>query len=363
MALEENVASINDRLKAAEIPVRVRLNGKKLGLRATLPLKPGQGVGRKQQDIRMGIPATREGLRRIELEAQQLGNAIANNTFSWVKYLPRELKPLELPVSELVQQFKTSYMRSNKVKESTWKETWQRTFDRLPQHEPLKEVSILAVVLRTADHSRARELECQRLQRLADHAGLTLDLSPYKGNYDSATAPRTIPEDDQIVNWCKSIPSPQWRWAFGMMAAFGLRPHEVFFVEFQDAYTIRLMRGKTGDRTVRAIPPDWVERWGLQSPNPPKATGKTHRDYGQRVNRQMSRYRDEQGLLPKGFTAYDLRHAYAIRGSVKLEKPLPVSTMAAMMGHSVAVHTKTYHRWLTDATNEAVYRRLVLGKD
>jgi integrase len=308
----------------------------------------------------MSIPATREGLRCIELEAQQLGNAIATHTFSWDRYLPLELKPLELPVSELVQQFKASYVRSNKIKESTWQGTWQQTFNKLPQNEPLTEVSILAVVLLTADHSRARELTCQRLQRLAVHAGMAIDLSSYKGGYGTTTAPRTIPEDEQIIEWCESIPNPQWRWSLGMMSALGLRPHELFFVEALDDYAFRVMRGKTGDRTVRAIPPDWVERWDLRSLNSPKVTGQTYRDYGQRVNRQIARYRDEQGLLPKGFTAYDLRHAYAIRGSVRLG--IPVSTMAAMMGHSVAVHTKTYHRWLTDATNEAVYRRLVLGE-
>lgn len=356
---KDEVRKINERLKAASIPVRVRLDSSKLGLRATLPLKPGRGVGRKQQDIRMGIPVTREGLRRIELEAQQLGDAIATNTFSWDRYLPQKLKPSEVSTSELIQQFKSSYMRSHKIKESTWRETWQRTFDKLPQDQPLSDVAVLAVLLSTEDHSRARELAYQRLQRLVDYAALGIDLSPYKGSYGAAEVPRTIPEDRQIVQWHKAIPTPQWRWAFGMLAAFGLRPHELFFLEFQDAYTVRVLRGKTGDRTVRAIPPDWVGVWDLQSIQVPKVSGTTDRDYGQRVNRRFYEYR-KRGILPTGFTAYDLRHSYAIRGSVRLA--LPVSTMAAMMGHSVTVHTKIYHRWLTDATNEAVYRRMVLNQ-
>jgi hypothetical protein len=64
---------INSRLKAAAIPVRVRLNGKRLVLRATLPKKPGEGEGTKQQDLSLGIPANKDGLRRIEAEAQKLG--------------------------------------------------------------------------------------------------------------------------------------------------------------------------------------------------------------------------------------------------------------------------------------------------
>jgi hypothetical protein len=56
---------------------------------------------------------------------------------------------------------------------------------------------------------------------------------------------------------------------------------------------------------------------------------------------------------------------HAIRGSIV--KRLPVSVMAAMMGHSVGVHTRSHHQWLSDATNDAtneqVYREMILGKE
>jgi hypothetical protein len=77
------VDQINIRLKAASIPVRVRLNGKRLVLRATLPKKPGEGEGTKQYDLSLGIPDNKDGLRRIEAEAQKLGSLISLDKFLW----------------------------------------------------------------------------------------------------------------------------------------------------------------------------------------------------------------------------------------------------------------------------------------
>ena len=69
----EAVAQINARLKAANLPVRVVARAKSaLTLQATLPRKPGQGHGKKQQEISLGIRASKEGLRRIENEAHIL---------------------------------------------------------------------------------------------------------------------------------------------------------------------------------------------------------------------------------------------------------------------------------------------------
>ncbi|MBD1847042.1 hypothetical protein H6F89_27270 [Cyanobacteria bacterium FACHB-63] len=109
LPLETQVQRINDHLKQANIPVRVRINGKVLGLRATLPIK--SGIGRKQQDVRLGIPATADGLREVEAKAHQLGKEIATDTFLWVNWeRDRALQPHEIPVSHLVQNFKTEYL-------------------------------------------------------------------------------------------------------------------------------------------------------------------------------------------------------------------------------------------------------------
>jgi integrase len=354
--MNDEIAAINARLKQARIPVAVRLNGNYLVLRANLPKKPGDGDGKKRYDISLKIPGNKDGLRRIEAEAQKLGSLITLNRFSWDAYLKPQDEPQEKITAELVSEFKSDYSRSHRVKESTWAETWQRTFDRLPQNEALTGESILAVVLTTEPHTRNRELTCQRLQKLADYADIPIDLKPYQGEYNEReTKPRKIPADELIVQWRDRIPSERgWQWVYGLIATFGIRPHEAFFCEFVDSMTLKVIEGKTGARITRAIHPEWAEQWQLIDIQRPNITGRSHRDYGQRTSRQFARYE-----VP--FVPYDLRHAFAIRGSIV--KHLPVSTMASMMGHSVNVHTRIYHRWLSDATNEEVYRKIILGLD
>jgi hypothetical protein len=67
---ESAIAQINQRLKTGSTPVRIWLNGSRLVLRATLPKKPGDGVGVKQYDLSLGIAANKDGLKRVEIEAQ-----------------------------------------------------------------------------------------------------------------------------------------------------------------------------------------------------------------------------------------------------------------------------------------------------
>ena len=63
----------------------------------------------------------------------------------------------------------------------------------------------------------------------------------------------------------------------------------------------------------------------------------TLQQVGRRVAEQFRRYQ-----LP--FTPYDLRHAWALR---TIHVGLPDTVAARMMGHSVAIHTRTYHHWIT----------------
>ena len=63
----------------------------------------------------------------------------------------------------------------------------------------------------------------------------------------------------------------------------------------------------------------------------------TLQQVGRRVAEQFRRYD-----LP--LTPYDLRHAWAVR---TIHIGLPDTVAARMMGHSVAIHTRTYHHWIT----------------
>ncbi|MBD2072699.1 site-specific integrase [Phormidium sp. FACHB-592] len=349
----EGIEQVNDRLKAANVPVRVRLKGKNLALRATLPKKPGDGIGRKQYDISLLLSATKDGLKRAEREAHKLAQNLAEGSFTWKLYIGSQHDPQAKPIAQWVNEFKDEYFRTHRIKEATWSNTWAGTFRKLPANEPISETLLLAVVFSTEEDSRNRELTCQRLQRFAEFVGLQTDLSFYKGEYEPE--PRDIPTDEMIIEWRDRIPNQRWQWVYGMLATFGLRPHEAFACEFIDPLTLKVHQGtKTGSRITRAILPEWAKQWHLIEMKRPNVRS-SGRACGQLVSRQFGIDRDNLPFVP-----YDLRHAWAVRASVA--KGLPVSTAAAMMGHSVTTHTRIYHRWLSDAQNERVYRSLILGE-
>ena len=136
------------------------------------------------------------------------------------------------------------------------------------------------------------------------------------------------------------------------MATYGLRNHEVFFSDLSalrdegDRVIRVLPTTKTGEHQVWPFNPDWVERFDLlKLGREPQALPvistdlrtTTLQQVGRRVTEQFRRYD-----LP--LTPYDLRHAWAVR---TIHIGLPDTVSARMMGHSVAIHTRTYHHWIT----------------
>jgi integrase len=344
------VDEANQWLKAEGYPVRLKLKGSKLALRATLPNKPGKVEGRSRAEISLDIHATKAGIAAAKRKAVTLADRMADGSFNWAMYI-EEADPLaDKSIGQWVDDFKAHYMKSSKIRPDVWANTWASTFKKLPQDEPLKEALLLAVVLSTVEDSRNRELTCQRLQRLADYAGLPIDLKPYLGDYEPE--PRDIPADELIVEWRDRIPDPARQWVYGVIAAFGIRPHEAFECQPIDALTLQVGKDtKTGARITRAIRPEWAESWNLAKVLLPKTQAQGLRERGQTVSDFFRAYD-----VP--FHPYDLRHAWAIRVSVTNGVPLPVA--AKMMGHSVETHTRQYHRWLSEAENQRVYASLIL---
>jgi integrase len=155
-----------------------------------------------------------------------------------------------------------------------------------------------------------------------------------------------LPSDEDIVAAWHQIPNLGWKFVYGVMATFGLRNHEVFFCNYMgldrgDTMIEVLPTTKTGSHQVWAFYPEWIEQFDLRIVRLPDVetdlSRTTLQRIGQRVTAQFRRYK-----IP--FSPYDLRHAWAIR---TIHFGLPDTVAAKMMGHSVAVHTRTYHQWIT----------------
>jgi integrase len=210
---------------------------------------------------------------------------------------------------------------------------------------------IYATIQSTKANSRSRQACCTAMQALDKFLDLNLPhpLAPLAGHYNpSQTQRRHLPSDADILEFYEKIPNPAWRFVYGIMATYGLRNHEVFFTDFEGLLTGEpeavievLETTKTGEHQVWPFQRQWVEQLNLhQVQLPPINTNlaeTTLQKIGQRVTQQFRRYH-----VP--FHPYDLRHAWAVR---TIHVGLPDTVAARMMGHSVAIHNRTYHRWLT----------------
>ncbi|MBF2036120.1 MAG: site-specific integrase [Leptolyngbyaceae cyanobacterium T60_A2020_046] len=365
--LDDSITKVNARLKAAQLGLIIERRGNKLALRGTLPPRPDSDRQRPhQQRIPLGLPATKAGLKQIEQEAKVIAARLIERTFDWHSYLPHATG-MVLASTDLATQIAAfeAHYRSQAIDHpekvaASVKTTWDKAYapylrkltqvcDRRP-HLSLPK-ALIATVQETRNHSRSRQICCTALDAFARflQIDISADLKSLTGSYSGRlTQKRDLPSDDLILEWFEKIPNPAWRCVYGLMAAYGLRNHEVFFCDYSalrhgDANAVIevLPTTKTGAHDVWPFLPEWVDRFGLRSLElPPIQTDlnrTTLQQIGQRVSVQFRRYG-----VP--FSPYDLRHAWAVR---TILIGLPDTVAARMMGHSVHIHTRTYHRWIT----------------
>lgn len=348
------VADANARLHTASTKVRIEARGGMLYLRATLPSKPGTGRTQShQQRIRLGWPATAQGIKKAEASAILLRARLTDGVFTWADYMEgSDRNPLK--VSDVVAKFEQAYRAQNQMHDRTWHKNWLKTFRQLPQNELLSPELLQRLALSKEPHTAGRKETCVRLQKLADFAGLKLDLSSLQGGYGAASVKVIdLPSDELIAEWRDRIPNKGWQWVYGIMAAGGLRPHEAFFCEWTDD-GLRVLKGKTGPRLVSELfYPEWVEQWRLKEIVLPNTNAEASYETG-RLGREVARALHRYGLP---FRPYALRHAAAVRMTVGFE--MPVTTSAALLGHSPDLHLKTYQKYIRqDQVRKSVQRAM-----
>jgi integrase len=171
--------------------------------------------------------------------------------------------------------------------------------------------------------------------------------------------PRQLPDDETILSWFYKIKNPAWRWVYGMLATYGLRNHEVFRLNFESlketSPVIEVLEGKTGDRRIWACYPEWVEDFQLLNVQlPPIRLDRSNSAIGS----SCGHYFKTQVALP--FPLYSLCHCWAIR---TLEFGLDITLAAQQMGHSVAVHSDLYHRWISDRHHQKAFETLMMREN
>ncbi len=388
--LAAELARRNTALAAAGVTLRIERRGQRLGLRGPLPDKAG-GNTLTVQRISLGLSADHAGLDEATLKVREVVSELQTGQFDWGRWgrptgaaamqSGRAAQSADLPappphrdgagqLQGTLAAFERSFFneprrrRNPAGSRTTWTAAYLPYLRRLsraagqpaaPGETPI-DARLLEQTLETYElGSRSRQQCGTALAALARHLGLTLpdDWSQRAGGYGLHAARfRRLPSDAQILQQLERIPNPGWRLAYGLMATYGLRNHEVFYCDLSalapggDKVIRVLPASKTGEHQVWPFQPEWVERFELErlgsDPGllPAIRTDLRHttlQQSGRRVAEQFRRY----GL---DLTPYDLRHAWAVR---TIHIGLPDTVAARMMGHSVSIHTRTYHHWIT----------------
>ncbi len=377
--LDGEIRRHNTRLAESGVALRLERRGERLGLRGPLPCKRGSGRSPVQR-LSLGLPADAAGLEQARQRLRQVLQQLQQQRFSWAAWGVAAAGPgaaagasgaagpgVGLALEPALRRFEQGFLadprrrRNPAGSRSTWTAAYLPYLRRLRRQAAatghgLLQVPLLEAVLEGYPlASRGRQQCGTALAALARAEGLALpaDWRERAGGYGLHAAQfRQLPSDRQILRAVEQIPNPGWRLAYGLMATYGLRNHEVFFCDLSalaaggDRVLRVLPTSKTGEHQVWPFQPEWVERFGLERLGearellPPVCTDlrrTTLQQVGRRVAEQFRRYG-----LP--LTPYDLRHAWAVR---TVHIGLPDTVAARMMGHSVAIHTRTYHHWIT----------------
>ena len=382
--MKENILlqldKVNQRLKAAKTKVTIRESNGSLQLRATLPIKPGdkdiRGTGRKQYNLSLNIPANLDGLKTAEEEAQELGKRIARKSFVWNdKYLGNEATKKDFQtIGELLKQFETEYFKTHKrttKSEHTFSYYFSRT-KRCTNHFDLATPENLINAIEQIDKEWAKYNAARAISAFCQTFNIKIDLSKYSKMPEHNS--RKIPTDTEIstgflkfdnyldkrgkqVNQNVKDSWQLWRWIYGMLAVYGLRPRELFINPNVDWWlnqdntnmTWKVDRDcKTGEREALPLYKQWIADFDLRNPKYSQmlvdaVNKKDINNYAQitGLTQRVSWWFRKIGL---DFKPYDLRHAWAIRAHIL---GVPIKAAADNLGHSVQVHTQTYQRWFS----------------
>ena len=358
-SVDELLVEANGRLRAGRAGVTISPVKGMLYLRATLPPKPSSSKDKPyQQRLSLGIRANVPGVKKAEAEARKLSADLANKEFDWGNWTNSDRPSSAKTIGDWVSEFEADYFRRRgrtPKTETTWDKDYRLPFSRLPQHRQLTgDILIETAVSLWDPDTRSRQRACACFGRLAKFAGIEVNLSQYRGDYSpKAVNPRDLPSDEAIVKLWKSEENESWRNAIALIATYGLRPHEIFYVE--QGTTLKeppgvctVTDGKTGWRQVWPYMPEWWELFGLNgSLVLPSLTARKNQEYGIRIAQWVKRH--DYGIVP-----YDLRHAWAARTAVMGLDP---AIAAKMMGHDLSVHTKVYHQFISKASLQAAWER------
>lgn len=354
-------------------------------LRISLPRSLFAG---KQKFISLGLEDNKINRAKAELKLSEVQKDIAYDCFDFT--LAKYQNKLEvLPekekgkiVKELIDEFEERYF-FNRRKNAQSLRTFTGNLYTLNRHlgkykdKVLTQEIITKVIANTDSGSGARINLVSSLRILCRAFNIEYDFTGLSNGYSPED--KYIPNDEHVIKIYELIRqsvhqtssyiirAESWGWCFMILATYGLRPHELFAIDYElsfkkdDNYTLyldaKITKGlKTGSRKVYPIPMEWVERFNLTDVKNEVLVDRKGSNYsfsthlGNRIERVKERWDDNPDEYPH-FHIYAIRHRYAIRAH---EEGFAVEAVARWMGHGFNMH-KEYHRHLKDDTDRMIF--------
>ncbi|KGF85282.1 site-specific integrase [Prochlorococcus marinus] len=381
MHIIQEINNINDNFATQGSKLRIEKRGEKLNIRGLLPSKKDKR-NFKDQRISLGLKADILGLEEAKKKLQLINLQLELNQFDWINWISssnqKEIKnDFEFP--NKLNQFEEFFFKESKnvylssTRKTTWRSSYKPYLKRiLSIYRAQSNKDLVKIFEKTLESykesSRSRKQCATSLSVLAKFLDVKLpeDWKLNSRGYGLNKAGfRDLPKDELIEKIWETIPNKSWRFVFGLMATYGLRNHEVFFCDlssltnFGDKIIRVLPTTKTGEHQVWPFHPEWVEKFELSKLGEnPELLPNINRDLkvttlqniGKKITDQFKRYSLQ--IKP-----YDLRHAWAVR---TIFYDLPDTVAARMMGHSVSLHTQTYHHWITKRDQQQAVNNALL---
>ena len=278
---------------------------------------------------------------------------------------------------ELIAAFREHKLISGEIKPSTWHRVYRHHMNHVlgavaavtPPQNAKQLLETLARIWADKPGGRTRQIQIQSTaallrwavadRRLGEDWEPPQDLAVFVGRSRAAKAITTPLEVEHILALVRAIPDARWRFAFQLMAAYGLRPEELQHLQIRQGrlwcmYEKVASRGKSRPRVLRPLPcDDWADGWRLEERFPTQELPPMQPGLGggyvghYLMNRPLwKELRREYEAKGEKLVPYSCRHGYAHRAHVICD--LPPKVVAAAMGHSVQTHLAAYSRWCGD---------------
>jgi integrase len=302
----------------------------RLYLLAKVPRRDGQ-PGLRQTRIALKLDDTPTNRRTAAKQLQTLERQLATGTFEWSYWLDEE--PGAVSWREAINRLYRKKVVLGRTGESTWQVNYLGRLRQIPPTSPCTTDSMAKALQRYDRASCSYKELYYLLKHVAALVAAPFPEVPLPTYRDAALV--AVPTDEEVIAWVEAATDPS-AWYWGMMATYGLRPHEIEGSTLVDRDYCQVAEAtKTGFRTVVPLHREWVERFRLHD-------RRLRPGVDQRPDVVSRWLHKELRKLGLSWRPYALRHAYAARLWRQGGSRLDIYTASRLMGHSPQQHSKTY---------------------